>query len=159
MVMWCAKFVNPCRRGICLPNQTRCTKWWKQSQKTCPCYIIALLSCRFIQCKKKTMPYPASLNYLFQEFTGWPSLRLFRNQHIFLLQILCFWTLFTVLSLFKMSSCFSIKTQHFRNWILSPSSGKTYSVGAIDRASPYLWTEKKSNFQNIVFWWRNRTIF
>jgi hypothetical protein len=44
-----------------------------------------------------------------------------------LVQRLCFWTLSIVLSLFKMSSCFSFKTQRFRNWILSPSSGKTQS--------------------------------
>jgi hypothetical protein len=38
-----------------------------------------------------------------------------------LVQILCFWTLSTILFLFK--------TQYFGGWILSPFSGKTYSVG------------------------------
>jgi hypothetical protein len=34
-------------------------------------------------------------------------------------------------------SCFSFETQRFGNWILSPSSGKTYSVGSNrDRDSP-----------------------
>jgi hypothetical protein len=36
------------------------------------------------------------------------------------------------------SSCLFFKTQRFRDWILSPSSGKTYSFGPVDRASPYL---------------------
>jgi hypothetical protein len=35
----------------------------------------------------------------------------------------------------KMSSCLHFKTQRFGDWILSPSSGKTYSVGS-NRASP-----------------------
>jgi hypothetical protein len=30
----------------------------------------------------------------------------------------------------KMSSCLYFKIQHFRDWILSQSSGKTYSVGS-----------------------------
>jgi hypothetical protein len=47
-----------------------------------------------------------------------------------LLHILCFLTLSIVLSLSKMSFCLSFKTRHFRDWILSPSSGKTYSVGS-----------------------------
>jgi hypothetical protein len=38
-----------------------------------------------------------------------------------LIKLLCFWTLSVVLFLFK--------TQLFKDWILSPSSGGTYSVG------------------------------
>jgi hypothetical protein len=38
-----------------------------------------------------------------------------------------------VSSLSKMSSCLCFKTRRFRDWILSPSSGKTYSVGSGDR--------------------------
>jgi hypothetical protein len=30
----------------------------------------------------------------------------------------------------KMLSCLYLKTQYFGDWILSPSSGKTYSVGS-----------------------------
>jgi hypothetical protein len=36
-------------------------------------------------------------------------------------------------------SCFYLKSQHSGEWILSPSSGETYS-DPIDRASPYLRT-------------------
>jgi hypothetical protein len=43
-------------------------------------------------------------------------------EHGTLVQILRFWTLSIVLSLFKMLSCFSFKTQRFGDWILSPSS-------------------------------------
>jgi hypothetical protein len=46
-------------------------------------------------------------------------------------QILRSWTISIVLSLSNMTSCFSFKTQRFGDWILSPSSGKTYSVGSI----------------------------
>jgi hypothetical protein len=45
-------------------------------------------------------------------------------------QILCFWILSIVLSLSKTPSCLFFKTQRFRVWVLSPSSGKTYSVGS-----------------------------
>jgi hypothetical protein len=38
--------------------------------------------------------------------------------------------------------CFFQKTQRFRDWILSPSSGKPSQLGPIDRASPYLRTLK-----------------
>jgi hypothetical protein len=38
-----------------------------------------------------------------------------------LIQLLCFWALSIGMFLFK--------TQHFGDWILSPSSGGTYSVG------------------------------
>jgi hypothetical protein len=38
-----------------------------------------------------------------------------------LVQILCFWT--------YPSSCLFFKIQRFGDWTLSPSSGKTYSVG------------------------------
>jgi hypothetical protein len=47
-----------------------------------------------------------------------------------LVQILHFWTLSIVLSLSKLSFCLSFKTQRFGDWILSPSSGKTYLVGS-----------------------------
>jgi hypothetical protein len=43
-------------------------------------------------------------------------------------QILCFWTLSIILFLSKTSSCLYFKT-HFGHWIVSPSSGKTYSDG------------------------------
>jgi hypothetical protein len=45
-----------------------------------------------------------------------------------LVQILCFWTLSIVISLSKTRSCLFFKTR-FGDCILSPSSGKTYSVG------------------------------
>jgi hypothetical protein len=45
-------------------------------------------------------------------------------------QILCFWTFSIVLSLSKNAVAFIFKTQQrFGDWILFPSSGKTYSVG------------------------------
>jgi hypothetical protein len=44
------------------------------------------------------------------------------------MQVLCFWTLYIVSSLTK-TVLFIFKTQRFGDWILSPSSGKTYSVG------------------------------
>jgi hypothetical protein len=37
-----------------------------------------------------------------------------------------FLDIIVVLSLFKLSFCFSINTQRFENWILSPSSGRFY---------------------------------
>jgi hypothetical protein len=46
-----------------------------------------------------------------------------------LIQILCFWTLSIVLFLSKTPSYFYLKTQRFEDWSLTPSSGKTYSVG------------------------------
>jgi hypothetical protein len=46
----------------------------------------------------------------------------------YLVQVLCFWTLSIVLSLSK-TVLFIFKTQRFGDQILSPSSGKTYSVG------------------------------
>jgi hypothetical protein len=46
-----------------------------------------------------------------------------------LVQILNFWTLSIVLSLSKTPSCLCFKTQRFGDGILSPSSGKTYSIG------------------------------
>jgi hypothetical protein len=46
-----------------------------------------------------------------------------------LVQILCFWISSIILVLSKTPSCLYFKTQHFRDWIRSPSSGKTYSVG------------------------------
>jgi hypothetical protein len=46
-----------------------------------------------------------------------------------LVQPLHSWTLSIVSSLSKMSSCIYFKTQCFRDWILSPPSGKT-SVGS-----------------------------
>jgi hypothetical protein len=54
-----------------------------------------------------------------------------------LVQILCFWTLSIVLK-----TLFSLyyKIQRLGDWILSPSSGKTYSVGPSSRAIPYLRT-------------------
>jgi hypothetical protein len=46
------------------------------------------------------------------------------------LQILCFWTSSIILlSLSKTPSCLYYKTQRFRDWILSPSSGKALSIG------------------------------
>jgi hypothetical protein len=45
-------------------------------------------------------------------------------------QILRFWTLSIVWPLSKTPFYLFIKTQRFRDWILSPSSGKTYSVGS-----------------------------
>jgi hypothetical protein len=47
----------------------------------------------------------------------------------FTASILRFWTLSIILFLSKTPSCLYFKTQHFGDWILSPSSGKTYSVG------------------------------
>jgi hypothetical protein len=47
----------------------------------------------------------------------------------YLSHILRFWTLSIVLSLSKTPSCLFFKTQCFGDWILSPFSGKTYSVG------------------------------
>jgi hypothetical protein len=47
-----------------------------------------------------------------------------------LLQVLRVWTLSIFLSLTKNSSCLFSKTQRFADWILSPSSRKTYSVGS-----------------------------
>jgi hypothetical protein len=46
-----------------------------------------------------------------------------------LIQVLYFWTSPFVQFLSKTPSCFYLKTQCFGDWILSPSSGKTYSVG------------------------------
>jgi hypothetical protein len=43
-------------------------------------------------------------------------------------KILCFWTLSIILFLFK---------TRFEDWILSLSSGKTYSAGPIRQSSPY----------------------
>jgi hypothetical protein len=45
-----------------------------------------------------------------------------------LVQILCFWTVSIVLSSSKKPSCLFFRTQRFGDWILSPSSGKTYSL-------------------------------
>jgi hypothetical protein len=45
-------------------------------------------------------------------------------------QILCFWTLCIVLFLSKTPSCLCLRTQRFGDWILSPSSGNTYSAGS-----------------------------
>jgi hypothetical protein len=53
----------------------------------------------------------------------------FWKQHQIVEQILCFWTLSIVLSLSKNRPVYFFKTQRFGDWILSPSSGKTYSVG------------------------------
>jgi hypothetical protein len=47
-----------------------------------------------------------------------------------IVQILRFWTLSIVLSSSETPSCLFSKTQRFVDWILSPSSGKTYSVGS-----------------------------
>jgi hypothetical protein len=44
------------------------------------------------------------------------------------IEILWFWTLSIILSLSKTLSRLFFKT-HFRDWIQSPSSGKTYTVG------------------------------
>jgi hypothetical protein len=41
-----------------------------------------------------------------------------------------FWTLSIVLSLSKNRPVYFFKAQRFGDWILSPSSGKTYSVGS-----------------------------
>jgi hypothetical protein len=49
--------------------------------------------------------------------------------YVSLIQILFFWTLSNVLFISKTPSRFYLKTQRFADWILSPSSGKTYSVG------------------------------
>jgi hypothetical protein len=46
-----------------------------------------------------------------------------------LVEILCFWTLSIALFLSKSPFSSHFKTQRFGDWILSPSSGKTYSVG------------------------------
>jgi hypothetical protein len=46
------------------------------------------------------------------------------------------------------SSCLLFKTQHFRDWILSPSSGGTYSVGP-NRQSYSLSPDTSSNTYNI----------
>jgi hypothetical protein len=37
----------------------------------------------------------------------------------------------------KTPSCLFFKTQRFGDWILSPSSGKTYSDGPNDKVNPY----------------------
>jgi hypothetical protein len=50
-------------------------------------------------------------------------------------------------------SCLFFETQRFGDWILSPSSGKTYSVG------PNLKTETESSLRNVVSWKINRTVF
>jgi hypothetical protein len=47
-----------------------------------------------------------------------------------LVQILRIWTLSIVLSLPKTLAYLFFKTQRFGDWILSPSSGKTYAVGS-----------------------------
>jgi hypothetical protein len=47
---------------------------------------------------------------------------------LFHIQVLCFCTLSTVLSLTKNRNVL-FKTHRFGDWILSPSSGKTYSIG------------------------------
>jgi hypothetical protein len=53
----------------------------------------------------------------------------YRNVTLTIVQLLCSWTLSIVSSLSKMLSCLYFKTQRFGDWILSPSLGKTYSVG------------------------------
>jgi hypothetical protein len=58
-----------------------------------------------------------------------------------LIKILCFWALFILLFLSKTPSCFYFKTQRFRDWILSPSLDKTYSVGLNWYRYPCLWRE------------------
>jgi hypothetical protein len=83
-------------------------------------------------------PYPAHLivNMIFFDYGT-------------LVQILRFWTISNVLSLFKSSSCLSFKIQRFGNWILSPSSGKTYSVGSnwqSYRIQCVFWKIKRTNF-------------
>jgi hypothetical protein len=47
-----------------------------------------------------------------------------------LVQLLRLWTLSIFSSFSKMLSCLYFKTQRFGDWIRSPSSGKTYSVGS-----------------------------
>jgi hypothetical protein len=51
-----------------------------------------------------------------------------------LVQLLRSWTLSIVSSLSKMSSCLCFKTR-FGDWILSSSSGKSYSVGSNRQSS------------------------
>jgi hypothetical protein len=64
--------------------------------------------------------------------------------------VLYFWT-FPSSCLYLKTVLFIFQTQHFGDWSLSPSSGKIYSVGPVDRASPYLRTpvpesESQSHF-------------
>jgi hypothetical protein len=74
-----------------------------------------------------------------------------------LLQVLSFWILSIVLSIFQ-------KTKLFGDWILSPSSGKT-EIGAspiywIQLSRFYLRTETESSLRNVVFFkkWTRRWI-
>jgi hypothetical protein len=63
----------------------------------------------------------------------------------------------------KSPSCLFFKTQRFGDWILSPSSGETYSgTSSVDWAQMsrfYLKTETESSLRNVVFWKINRTLF
>jgi hypothetical protein len=67
--------------------------------------------------------------------------------------IMFFWTLSIVPFLSKNTpSCFFVKTQLFGDWILSPSSGKTYTVNPINRASPYLRAAQHRELNWGAFW-------
>jgi hypothetical protein len=71
----------------------------------------------------------------------------------------------------KTPPCLYFKTRRFGDWIISPSSGETYSVellypeigiSSIDLAQLsrfYLKTETESNIRNIVFLNKNRKMF
>jgi hypothetical protein len=50
-------------------------------------------------------------------------------RYVELVQLFCFWTYPSSCLYLKTPSFLFFKTQRFGGWILSPSSGKTYSVG------------------------------
>jgi hypothetical protein len=77
----------------------------------------------------KTDLFRASLVHRVSVLQYYPFLQLLRSR-----------TLSIVSYMSKMSSCLYFKTQCFGDWILSPSSGKTYSVGSNRQSlspSPY----------------------
>jgi hypothetical protein len=71
-------------------------------------------------------------------------------------RILRFWTLSIDLFISKTPSCLYFKTRRFGYWILSPSSGKTYSYSEV-RTSSLDWTQLRKWTQNPEFWNINMT--
>jgi hypothetical protein len=58
-----------------------------------------------------------------------------------LIKLLCTWTVPIVL--------FYPKHTTFRRLVLSPSAGGTYSVGSIERPSPYLWSSPETGTHTV----------
>jgi hypothetical protein len=75
-----------------------------------------------------------------------------------LVQILCFWTLYIVLSLFKSRLVSLSKHSVSETRFCLRLQVKPTQFGPIDTAGPYLRTTE-SSLRNVVFWKRNGTIF